>query len=260
VNTDLEQAFWSKLLHSPWVPWVRFSVWLIGAIGTYLQYAQAGLTLLFWILCFLTVIAALLAAVLLGLKWLRERKRRTAMEGLYYNHQQKVKTLTELINEFATLEKARRLDDTIQVNVRAVAILPVEEGRIGVMLNIGRKENLQVGTQLLVHRIDHYTSDGQHIERPLGLVRVTYVQAENNCSQAVVLDRSDREFWNQAMTRLRQEKRIDPPRNFAVPYIPQELRSLSLEDLMTIRQYLETICDSLTRTESDQVAQEEGLQ
>ena len=179
---------------------------------------------------------------------------------MYYDHQQRVKMLTELIDLFATLEKARRLADTIKGNARVVAVLPVEEGRIGVMLNIGRKENLQVGTQLLVYRIDRYTSDGQSIEWPLGLVQVTYVQAENNCSQAIVLDLTDREFWNQAMTRLRRERHIEPPRNFAVPYIPQELSSLSLEDLMTFRQYLEAIRDSLNRTEPDHFVQEEVLQ
>jgi hypothetical protein len=258
VNNDLGQSFRSKLLYSPWV---RLCFGLISAIATYFQYEQAGRTLLFWILCGVTIIVALLTAVPLVLKWRQERKRREAMKRLYYDHQQKVKTLTELIEEFATLEKARCLADTIKGNVRVVAILPVEEGKIGVMLNIGKKENLQVGTQLLVRRINHYTSDGQHIERPLCLAQVTYVQAENNCSQAVVLDWSDREFWDQAIARLRREKRIDPPRNFAVPYIPPELYSLSLEDLKIIRQSLEAICDSLTRIELDQVVQnqEEGL-
>ncbi|TEU13451.1 MAG: hypothetical protein E3J21_18650 [Anaerolineales bacterium] len=163
--------------------------------------------------------------------------------------------MTELINDFATVEKARRLADTIQGggNVRVVAILPIEDRRVGVMLNIGEEENLEVGTRLLVYRIDHYTSDGQHIEQPLAVVQVTYVQTENNCSHAVVLDRLDPEFWDQATMQLKREKHIDPPRNFAMPYMPKELHSLSLEDLTTFRQYLETIHDSLTRIESDQV-------
>jgi len=251
----VKQSFWSELLHSPLV---RFFLGLISAVAAYLQFEQAGLTLWFWILCGFTAIAVLPAAILLCREWVRERKRRRAAERLYYDHQQQVKTLTELINLFVTLEKARCLADTIKGNARVVAVLPVEEGRIGVMLNIGRKENLQVGTQLLVHRIDRYTSEGQSIEWPLGLVEVKYVQAENNCSQAIVLDPTDREFLDQATTRLRREKRIDPPRNFAVPYIPQELHNLSLEELATSREHLETICDSLT----GQVAQkqEEGLQ
>ncbi len=198
--------------------------------------------------------------LLLVLKWLRDQKRRIMQARLYYNHQQKVETLTELIDKFTTFEKARCLADTIKGNVRVVAILRVEEGRIGVMLNIGRKENLQVGTQLLVRRIDRYTFDGQRIEQPLGLVRITYVQAENNLSQAVVLRRLDPEFWDQATARLRQEEMIDPPKNFAVPYIPQELRGLSLEDLMTFRHHLEATRDSPTRTEPDQFIQEEVLQ
>ena len=247
---------WSRVSHSPWV---RFFPGLISAIVAYLQFKQAGLTLLFWILCGLTIIAALLATAPLGLKWLRERKRQIEMQRLYNDHRQKVKTLTELIDEFASAEKAKCLADTMKGNVRVVAILPVEGG-VGVMLNIGREEHVQVGTQLLVHRIDHYTSDGQHIEQLLGLVRVTYVQAENNCSQAVVFARLDPEFWDQATARLRREGRIDPPRNYAVPYIPQELDSLSLEELAIFRQYLETIRDSLTGSGVDQIVQEENLQ
>ena len=257
MNNNSEQSFQSKILHSPWV---RLCFGLIGAIATYFEYDQAGRTLVFWILCGLTAIAVLLTAVPSALKWRQERKRWKATQRLYYDHQQKVKTLTELIDLFVTLGKARYLADTIKGNARVVAVLPVEERRIGVMLNIGKEENLQVGTQLLVHRIGGYTSDGQSIEWPLGLVQVTYVQAENNCSQAIVLDPSDRRFWNQAATQLSQETHIDPPRNFAEPYIPQELSSLSLEDLKTFRQYLETIRDSLTRTEPDQFIQEEVLQ
>jgi len=257
VSNKVGQSFLSRLLHSPLV---RFFPGLISAIAAYLQFEQAGRTLWFWVLCGLTAIAALLAAIPLCLEWFREQKRRRAAKRLYYDHQQEVKTLKKLIDRFATLEKARCLADTIKADARVVAIIPVEEGRIGVMLNIGREENLQVGTQLLVHRIGGYTSDGQGIEWPLGLVQVTYVQAENNCSQAILLDPSDRELWNQAATRLRRERHIDPPRNFAVPYIPQELRSLSLEQLITFREYLETIHDSLTRTEPYQVLQEEGLQ
>lgn len=254
MNNNSKQSFWSKLLHSPLV---RFFPWLIGAIASYIEFKQAGLTWFFWVLCFLTIIAALVPAVPLVLKWLREQKQRIETARLYYNHEQKVETLTELIDEFETLEKAKCFADAVKRNVRVVAILPVER-RIGVILNIGRQENLQAGTRLLVHRIDHYTPDGEHIEQPLGLVQVTYVQAENNCSQAVVLDPRDREFWDQATTRLKWEKRIDPPKNFVVPYIPPELRGLSLEALTIIRQHLEAIRDSLT----GQVVQkqEEGLQ
>lgn len=257
----MERSFWSKVLskvlHSRWVSLFLF---LIGFIASYLEFAHAGWTLFFLVLCGLTIIAALLAAIPLGLKWFRGQKRRAEMARLYYDHWQRVEMLKTLVKEFTTLEKAKCLADAIKENVRVVAILPVADRRVGVMLNTGEEEDLQVGTRLLVYRIDHYTPDGQHIEQPLALVQVTYVQAENNCSQAVVLDWLDPEFWDQATTQLKQEKHIDPPRNFAVPYIPEELRSLSLEDLTTFRQYLETIHDSLTRIEPDQVVHEEGLQ
>jgi hypothetical protein len=252
VSNNVRRSFRAKLLHSPLV---RFFPGLIGAIASYLQFQQAGWTLWFWVLGSLAAIATLLAAIPLCLERLRERKRRRTAARLYYDHQQKVKTLTELIDLFASVEKARCLADTIKTtDVRVVAILLVE-GRLGVMLNIGKEENLQVGTRLLVHRIDRYTSDGRHIEWPLGLVQVTYVQGGNSCSQAIVLDPSDRECWDQATIRLKAERMIDPPKNFAMPYIPQELHSLSLEDLTTFREYLETIRDYLTRTESDQVVQ-----
>ena len=257
MNNDAGQSFWVKLWHSPGV---SLSIGLISAIGIYLQYQQAGRTLWFWILCGVAIIAGLIAAGPPVLKWRQERKRREVAQRLYYDHQQKVKTLTQLIGEFAAFEKAGCLADAIKGrgNVRVVAILPAQEGRIGVMLNIGRGENVQVGTRLLVYRIDRYTSDGQQVECPLGLVQVTYVQAENNCSQAVVLHSPDQEFWDHATTRLKREKSIDPPRNRVVPYIPPELSGLSLDDLKTIRQYLEAIGHSLT----DQVIQrqEEGLQ
>lgn len=256
MNSSREQSRWSEASRSPWV---RLFPGLISATAAYLQFRQAGLTVLFWILCGLTVLAVALAAVLLALKWLKQRRWRIEMERLHYDHRQKVDTLTKLMGTFAAFEKAKCLADTMKGSVRVVTILPVDGG-LGVMLNIGMEEHVQVGTELLVHRIDRYTSDGQHIEEPLALVRVTYVQAENNCSQAVVVARSDREFWDQAAARLGVQKRVEPPRNFAVPYIPPELCSLSLEDLAMFRRYLQTIRDSLTRTGLDQTVQEETLQ
>lgn len=256
MNSSREQSLWSEVSRSPWV---RLFPGLTSATAAYLQFRQAGLSVLFWILCGLTTIAVLLAMVPLALEWLEQRRWRNEMERLHYDHGQNVETLTGLIAAFATLEKAKCLADTMKGSARVVAILPVD-GAVGVMLNVGTEEDVQVGTELLVHRIDRYTSDGQHIEQPLALVRVTYVQAENNCCQALVVGRLDPEFWDQATTRLRREKRIEPPRNFAAPYIPAELCSLSLEDLAIFREYLETIRDSLTRTGLDQVVQEENLQ
>ena len=256
MNSSREQSLWSEASRSPWV---RLFPGVMGATTAYLQFRQAGLTVLFWMLCGLTAIAVLLATVPLALEWLEQRKRRDAMERLQYDHRQKVETLTGLVAAFATLEKAKCLDDTMKGSARVVAILRVD-GAVGVMLNIGTEEEVQVGTELLVHRIDRYSSDGQHIEQLLALVRVTYVQAENNCSQALVVGRLDPEFWDQATARLRRDKRIEPPRNFAVPYIPVELRSLSLQDLAIFRESLEAIRDSLIGTGLDQLVQEENLQ
>ena len=241
--------------------WIRFLVSIITAITAYLEFRNAGWTPLFWGLCALTLVVALLIAVPLVHKRLQERQMQWLGKArLLYDHQHKVETLTTLIEEFATLEKAKYLAETLKDkrSIRVLAVLPVER-MLGVILNIGKENDLQVGTQLLVYRTDEYTPNGKHIEEPLGLVQVTYVQAENNCSQAVVVDRQDRDFWDQATAQLKRERRITPPINFAVPYIPYELNSLSSGDLGTFQRYLETIRNSLTCSESDIMTEEEAL-
>lgn len=256
MNASTQQSRRSEVWRSPWV---RLFAGLISATTAYLQFRQAGLTVLFWMLCGLTVTAVLLTTVQLALKWLRQRRWRREMARLRYDHQQKMQTLAQLADTFVTLEKAKRLADTMTDDIRVVAILPVE-GEVGVMLNVGTEEDVQVGTQLVVHRIDRYTSAGQQIEEPLALVRVTYVQAENNCSQGVVVARLDAEFWDQVAAQLGRQKKIEPPRNFAVPYIPEELRGLSLEDLAVFRGYLQIIHDSLIRIGLDEMVQDEMVQ
>lgn len=228
-------SFWSKLWHSPLV---RLCVWVIGAIAAFLQYLQAGVTWLFWALCIVTLGAMFVYVVLVVIKWLQKWNLNRIAKTPYYNYQQGVDLLTALIKDFETIEKSKNLASASCDNARVVSILPVD-GRLGVMLNIGEKEGLQEGTRLLVHRMDHYTSDGHFIEEPLGIVEVTYVQAGNNCSQAVVSDPIDQEFWDQAALRLKKEKRIDPPKNFAGPYVPKELSSVPLEHIKTLREYLE---------------------
>ena len=256
MNGGREQSGWSQAWHSPWV---SLCTGLIAGIAAFLQFRDAGLTGLFGILCCLTIIALAAAAVPVGRRWLEQRRWRAEAARLWFDHHQKMDTLAELADSFATVEKAKRLADALAGGVRVVMVLPVDGG-IGVMLNIGSKEHVQVGTELLVHRIDRYTSDGQHIEEPLALVRVAYVQAENNCSQGIVIGRLDREYWDRVPALLRRDGRVEPPKNFAVPYIPLELRVLSVEELVVFQQSLETIRDSLARCGLGQVVEEENPQ
>ena len=256
MNAGREQSGSSEVWHSPWV---RLSAGLITGTAAYLQFRDARLTVLFCILCGLTTIALAAAAVPVARKRLEERRWRAEITRLWFDHHQKMETLAELADSFATLEKAKRLADALTDGVRVVTILPVDGG-IGVMLNIGSEEHVEVGTQLLVRRIDHYNSDGQHIEEPLALVRVVYVQAENNCSQGVVIGRLDREYWDRVPALVRRDGRAEPPKNFAVAHIPSELRALSVEELVVFQQSLETIRDSLARSGLGQVVEEENPQ
>jgi len=244
--------------------WVRLALWFAGAfiwlialIANYLEFKNNNLTVLFWALLVLTFVPLLLAGIA-AVRQMQKQQQLLKAAGWYYNHQQKIENVKSLIEEFTTFQKAKSLADRITNgrNIRVLSILPVE-GEVGVILNIGREENLQVGTQLQIYQIDEYTSDGHPVEQLLGLVEVTYVQAQNNISQAIVKDK-DREFWSQTRVRLKQERRIDPPRNFAVPYIPLELGNLSFENLASLIQYLEAVYNHLAFIE-DQIVQEEDL-
>jgi len=236
--------------------WIGLLLSLISLIASFFEFRNSGWTCLFWLLIGLTLLVAVIAAVLFFFRRHQEKKRQDQVWNLLYNHQQRVETLNGLASIFSTCEKGKRLSATIGDDARVVAILPVKR-KVGVMLNIGEEESVEVGTQLGIYRVDHFTSEGEPIEELIGLVEVEYVQAGNNCSQAVVTLQLDQGFWDQTTMRLKQERRVDPPRNFVVPYIPREIQNLPLESLVTFKQYLETIRDSLIR--EDQGVQEEGL-
>ena len=123
---------------------------------------------------------------------------------------QKIDTLTQLINEFISIEKTKQfsIKNSEGFNIKAVAILIVER-EIGVILNVGKNEDIQAGTRLKIFRRDNFTSSGDIIEHPLAIVEVKYVQIGNNCSQAVVIHQIDKDFWESVQTDLLTEQKLD---------------------------------------------------
>lgn len=218
-------------------------------IATYLQYYTSGVSWLFWMLLAITIAAVIWSVGVYFCNIFQQRIIDKAR--LYYDHKDRINTLTRLVQDFDRVEKSielRRLTKPNQ-NIRLLSIIPIER-EVGVIINIGKRENVQVGTHLIVYRIDSHTSDGKEIEQLWALIEVTYVQAENNCSQARIINSQDESFWRQIQTRLQKgERRIDPPRNFVTPYVPAELESFSGEQLRSFRSYFETVRHALIQTE-----------
>ncbi len=227
---------------------IRLIILLIGAIATFLQYLTAGWTLLFWLLSGVAILAAISIAIPLVVSKWREQQATWAnrAEPLHAYHS-RVKTLTDLIDWFETVEKAKALREKVgeSKSIRIVAILPVEM-ELGVIINIGQIEDVRIGTRLLVYRKDRFTSEGQHIEQLIGAVQVTYVHCENDCSQAKIVDRRDREFWDQIEAQVQKAGNVTPPSNFAIPDVPAELAELTVENIVAFRRYLQLIRTSLT--------------
>jgi len=129
-------------------------------------------------------------------------------------------------------------------NIKAVTSF-WNEDEIKVTLNVGEQDKIQPGTKLLVYRTDGVDAEGHQIERRIALVQVTYIQAKNNVSHAVIERQIDQEFWEQITGKLSTEKQVHLPSNFAVPYIPKEIENLSEEDVEIFRQYLLAIYNNL---------------
>ena len=238
---------------------VRIIVGIVSGLTAYLEFANAGWTPLFFVLVGLALVAAVLVAVPLVRSLLQRQWRRWFESAKpYYDEQSRIEILADLIEEFETIEKAKALADATKgrASIQVLAILPVENA-IGVLIDVGQQEDVKVGTRLLVYRTDERTPEGHQIEKAIAIARVTYVQAGNNCSQAVITERLDREFWDQTQERLQKEKRVSPPRNFATPYIPDGLSDLSIDNVATIRKYLGAVQSFLTRKTADRISSEE---
>jgi hypothetical protein len=230
--------------------YLRALLGLIGILAAYLQFRDAGATPLFWVL----LIVALLFSMLLIVPVLRnainirrQRVDRDSNESTWKS--QRLRILTELVKEFERVEKSKALLSEIgQRSPIRILTIRSTPSPLGVILNAGSQENVQVGTQLIVFRTDERTPGGEDVEKPLAIVEVTYVQVANNCCQAIVVRELDECFWNQVRADLISSNSLNPPRNFAIPHIPRELQGLSLEDITVVRQYLQRIREHLAKT------------
>ena len=226
--------------------WLRLVLAFIALASAYVAFLQAGWTPVFWLLVLLSVVCVVASAVPTFRRILNDRKRKLFEQAaIYCDHSAKIQTLQTLIEELLTVEKAVRLGQRLGANeARAIAVMNVE-GRLGVLLNIGKTEGTEVGTPLVVYRVDEATDGGASIENELGIVRITYIQAGNNCAQAQVIQMTDEGFWSEAKTLLKRKKHLDPPHNIVVPYVPRELTDVTLANVAAIRSHLTNIRGAL---------------
>jgi hypothetical protein len=223
-------------------PLVRALAVLLSAIGLFIEFRQAGLSLLFWILLILVLIALSLTAIPLFIR--RSRYARLiSMLGtdqfLAGTNRQQV--LRHLIIELSAYQKAKLLSEVITVGYLKVVSMMIIEGKLGALINAGQEENLKIGTPLLFLRILSETRDNEPLELRLGILQVTYVQARSNLSQAVLVSPIDWKFWNQTRESLKKSSIVQPPQNIILPYIPQELDEISSQDFRLILNYLNTV-------------------
>jgi hypothetical protein len=155
---------------------------LIGLVANYLQFEQAGRTDLFWLLFALAVLLAVMSSCVLVVRWWRNRLARAEIR----NRHEKIAFLLELRDDLRDCENAKALSEQIGPRAKIVSIQQ-QEGVVTAILSIGKKEKLKVSTPLLVYRVDNQTPEGLRVEQPIGLLRVSYVQAGNNLSHAEVV-------------------------------------------------------------------------
>ena len=238
--------------------WLRWCFRLIGLIAAYLAIQQADWAPVFWGLLALCVVITIIPFFK---RWQLERRRRSDLDIIQQYHKiNKFSTIDLLISEFSSAEKARRLIDSIEPDceVRAVLILPIED-RIGVILDIGKDNGVEVGTSFVIYRTDTFAQTGDQIEQQLAVVKVTSVQVGNNCSQAQVIIDTDSVYWSRVRKQLHDAPHIVPPKNIAQPHIPSELSGFSLEYVVEIRELLSNIRASIDKSFDAPVASMEEL-
>jgi len=96
-----------------------------------------------------------------------------------------------------------------------------------------------------VFKTDSATSDGQEIEEPWAIVRVTLVQVSNNLSQGKVIGCADGDYVRRTARELERARQVKPPRNIAVPYVRPEFSSMSLAHIRVVREHLESLRASI---------------
>ena len=68
----------------------------------------------------------------------------------------------------------------------------------------------------MIYRNDAFTTNGDRIESPLAIVEITYIQANNNCSQAIVVQKIDENYWTMVSKQLNTNANLTPPSNFVI--------------------------------------------
>jgi hypothetical protein len=227
-------------------PVVAASISAISAIAAYAQIKEAGLTLYFLLLAFVALSAGIVSAARFGKKRDRLRKR-LLIQQLLRSPETKLPVVEDLIGTFSAALKAQSLVARLNEGRQAkmLAFLNVE-GQLGALLDIGARENLEVGTPLLALRVDPDTNGGDFVESLLCSLTVTYVQVSGNLAQARVLHQAGSpSYWTGVRKDLRQAQRVRPPANFVRPLVPRELSGLSRESLLSIVTQLESVRHSL---------------
>jgi len=233
-------------LHASEGPFVRGFVALLSAIGLYIEFRQAGLSLLFWILLILVLIALALTATPLIIrrsKFARLMSMISSDNILAISNREQ--TLWQLMLELSAYNKARLLKESIKGNHLKVVSMMIIEGKLGVIINAGKEENLEIGTPLILYRILPEAESNQPLELRLGILQVTYVQANSNLSQAVLVSPIDWSFWNKISESLKKSSFAEPPQNIVLPYVPQELDDISSEDFRLILKYLNIVLSTV---------------
>lgn len=223
-------------------PLVRGFAALLSAIGLYIEFRQAGLSLLFWILLILVVIALALTAIPLIIRRSKFARLISMISSDNFlasaNRQQ---TLNRLMLELSAYYKARLLKESINGNHLKVVSMMIIEGKLGVLINAGQEEYLKIGTPLILYRILPEAESNEPLEVRLGILQVTYIQANSNLSQAVLVSPIDWSFWNQTRESLKKSSVVEPPQNIVLPYVPQELDDIVSEDFHLILKYLNIV-------------------
>jgi hypothetical protein len=230
---------------------------LIDLFADYLQFEQAQKTNFFWMLFAAAVFFAVIGLIELAVRWWRHRSTYAKVKSRFVALQQRIATLLEIRDEIRDCESAILLQVQIRTKPKIVAIRS-EEGVVKAIINIGKNENLKIGTPLLVCRTDNYTPDGLRVEQPIGLLKISYVQARNNLSHADVVNTFGQAFWPKAQKQLRKECSIKPPQNFIVPYVLPQFGQLSLSEVSTIRRSLDLVIKQLTGVDQPVTEQEDS--
>jgi hypothetical protein len=237
-------------LRSRWLPGTLTAVSLVGA---YLRFQQAGLTPLFWIFLIVGLCGASIGGWRLARRTLRLRDSQR-IRRLVESPEVKIPVVEALIGTYSAALKASSLSSRLaasNLRPRIIAFLDIE-GQLGAILNIGANEAMEVGTPLLVYRVDAEAErdvnvvGGLVVESILCSLTVSYVQVTSNLAQALVRQQlGDRGYWATVRKELRQQRRVTPPRNMVVPHTPQEIVGLSTESLKSIITHLDQVRRSL---------------